>query len=195
MPSRRVARTVLALSVPLVLTLTACTGGDADIDSGDGQGFVSGDGSAQVIDAADRVTAPELAGQTLDGDTLDVADFGDDVVVLNLWASWCPPCRAEAPALQEVYTDFRSQGVQFVGLNSKDQEAAAVAFEKNFGITYPSLVDDTGELQLAFYDSVPASSIPWTLVIDRDGLIAARILGPSTYSELSDLVDEVASER
>lgn len=193
--SRSPGRLALAIVAPLVLTLSACTGGDADIDSGGGQGFVAGDGSAQVIDAADRVAAPELAGQTLTGAELSLADYADDVVVLNLWASWCGPCRAEAPALQEVYSQFRQKGVAFVGLNSKDQDAAAAAFERNYGITYPSLVDDTGELQLAFYDSVPPSSIPWTLVIDRDGLIAARILGPSTYTELSELVDQVASER
>ncbi|MCZ3385694.1 MAG: TlpA family protein disulfide reductase [Actinomycetia bacterium] len=192
---RRLPRLAFALIPLVLLTVAACTFGDSDIDSGGGQGFVAGDGSAQVIDAADRVAAPEIAGQTLTGAELALSDFAGEVVVLNLWASWCGPCRAEAPALQEVYTDSRSQGVMFVGINSKDQEAAAAAFESNFGITYPSLVDATGELQLAFYDSVPASSIPWTLVIDRDGLIAARVLGPSTYSALSDLVNEVAAER
>lgn len=190
----RRATVAVALAAPLLLALVGCAGSEANVESGDGQGFVAGDGSAQVIDKADRVAAPELEGPTLDGATLALADFAGDVVVLNLWASWCGPCRAEAPALQEVYTDSRKQGVEFLGLNSRDQEAAAVAFEKNFGITYPSLVDETGELQLAFHDSVPASSIPWTLVIDRDGLIAARILGPTTYSKLSDLVDEVAAE-
>lgn len=192
---RRLPRLAIALIPLALLTVAACTVGDSDINSGGGQGFVAGDGSAQVIDAADRVAAPEIAGQTLAGAELALSDFAGEVVVLNLWASWCGPCRAEAPALQEVYTDSRSQGVMFVGINSKDQEAAAAAFESNFGITYPSLVDATGELQLAFYDSVPASSIPWTLVIDRDGLIAARVLGPSTYSALSDLVNEVAAER
>jgi thiol-disulfide isomerase/thioredoxin len=192
-PSRR-ATVVVALAAPLLLALVGGTGSEANVESGDGQGFVAGDGSAQVIAKADRVAAPELEGPTLDGANLALDDFAGDVVVLNLWASWCGPCRAEAPALQEVYSDSRKQGVEFLGLNSRDQEAAAVAFEKNFGITYPSLVDETGELQLAFHDSVPASSIPWTLVIDRDGLIAARILGPTTYSQLSDLVDEVAAE-
>jgi len=191
----RGATVAAALAAPLLLMLVGCTGSEADVESGGGQGFVAGDGSAQVIDKADRVAAPELEGPTLDGANLSLADFAGDVVVLNLWASWCGPCRAEAPALQQVSVDQAKQGVQFVGINSRDQQAAAVAFEKNFGITYPSLVDETGELQLAFHDSVPASSIPWTLVIDRDGLIAARVLGPTTYSQLTDLVDEVASER
>jgi len=97
--------------------------------------------------------------------------------------------------LQQVFTDTQKEGVQFVGINTRDQEAAAIAFEKNFGITYPSLVDKNGQLQLAFRESLPANSIPSTLVIDRDGRVAARVLGATTYSQLTDLVDQVASER
>lgn len=181
------------VAVPLLLVLGGCTS-DADVRSGNGQGFVSGDGSALVIDKDERTTVPEIEGETLDGGRLALADLAGDVVVLNLWASWCGPCRAEAPTLQEVYEESRGDGVAFIGLNSKDQEAAARAFEQNFGITYPSLIDESGELQLAFRDSVPASSIPWTLVIDREGRIAARVLGATSYSELTDLVDQVASE-
>lgn len=188
-------RVALTIGAPLLLVLAGCSGDAGTIGSGDGQGFIAGDGSAQVVEKADRVAAPDLVGTTLDGNELALADSAGDVVVLNLWASWCGPCRAEAPALQEVYAESRSQGVEFLGINSKDNAAAAAAFEKNYGLTYPSLVDDGGELQLAFHDSVPATSIPWTLVIDRDGLIAARVLGPTTYTQLSDLVAEVASER
>lgn len=177
----------------LLLVLGGCTS-DSDVESGGGQGFVSGDGSALVIAKEERTAAPALEGETLDGGRLALADLAGDIVVLNLWASWCGPCRAEAPTLQEVYDESRGEGVAFVGINSKDQEAAAKAFEANFGITYPSLVDESGELQLAFRDSVPAASIPWTLVIDRDGLIAARVLGATTYSQLTGLVDQVASE-
>jgi len=176
----------------LLLALGGCSA--STVESGGGQGFVSGDGSALVIGKEDRTAAPDLEGETLDGGRLALADLTGDVVVLNLWASWCGPCRAEAPTLQEVYDEWRGEGVAFVGLNSKDQEAAARAFEENFGITYPSLVDESGELQLAFRDSVPASSIPWTLVIDREGRIAARVLGATTYSQLTGLVDQVASE-
>lgn len=181
------------LAATLSLTLAACTN-DLSLNSGDGQGFVAADGSAQIIDATDRVAAPELAGQTLTGDQLSTADFAGDVVVLNLWASWCGPCRAEAPALQQVYDDWYKRGVSFVGINSRDQQAAAGAFVDNYGITYPSLVDDAGELELLVAQAVPLAGIPWTVIVDRDGNVAARILGPSTYSELSDLVDQIASE-
>ncbi|MGB2839913.1 MAG: TlpA disulfide reductase family protein [Actinomycetes bacterium] len=185
----------MALVAPLLLTLAGCTGGAADVESGGGQGFVSGDGSAQVIDPSDRVAVGDVSGTTLEGDPLSLDDFAGDVVVMNVWGSWCAPCRAEAPALQQVSVDTENDGVQFVGINTRDQEAAAIAFEKNFGITYPSLVDRSGELQLAFRESLPANSIPSTLVIDRDGRVAARVLGATTYSQLTDLVDQVASER
>jgi peroxiredoxin len=84
--------------------------------------------------------------------------------------------------------------VQFVGLNTRDQQAAALAFEDGFGISYPSLVDQSGELQLAFRDTLPPNAIPSTIVIDREGRVAARVLGPTTYTQLSDLVDHVVAE-
>ena len=142
----------------------------------------------------DRVELGEVSGTTLEGEPLSIEESAGDVIVLNLWASWCGPCRAEAPALQQASADTRNDGVQFVGINTRDQEAAAIAFEKNFGITYPSLVDDSGELELLVAEAVPLSGIPWTIIVDRDGRVAARILGPTTYSELTDLVDQVASE-
>ncbi len=182
------------VAVPLLLVLAGCTG-DSDVESGGGQGFVSGDGSALVIDKADRAVAPELSGETLAGDALSTSDLSGDVIVLNLWASWCGPCRGEAPALQQVSSDAAKDGVSFVGINTRDQDAAALAFEKNYDITYPSFVDDSGQLELLMAEAVPLTGIPWTVIIDRDGLIAARVLGASTYSELSNLVDEVASER
>jgi thiol-disulfide isomerase/thioredoxin len=183
-----------AVMAALLLTVTGCTGGADDVGSGGGLGFVSGDGSAQVISPDDRVELGEVSGTTLEGEPLALDDFAGDVIVMNVWGSWCAPCRAEAPALQQVFADTQKQGVQFVGINTRDQEAAAIAFEKNFGITYPSLVDKNGQLQLAFRESLPANSIPSTLVIDRDGRVAARVLGATTYSQLTDLVDQVASE-
>jgi thiol-disulfide isomerase/thioredoxin len=182
------------IALGLVLLLAGCTDASSDVESGGGQGFVSGDGSAQVIAPEDRTAAPAVAGTTLDGEPLALSDFAGDVVVVNVWGSWCAPCRAEAEALQQVYLDHRQDGVQFVGLNTRDQQAAALAFEERFGITYPSLVDENGELQLAFRDSLPPNAIPSTLVIDRDGDIAARVVGPTTYSQLSDLVGDVAAE-
>lgn len=190
---RRFAWLAAVAGSAAVLALAGCSA-DSQVQSGDGQGFVSGSGTARVLAPADRQPAPEVVGTTLSGDELSLADLSGDVVVLNVWGSWCAPCRAEAPALQEVYVDNRKDGVSFLGINTRDQEAAALAFEENFEITYPSLVDENGELLLAFRDSLPANAIPSTLVIDRDGRIAARVLGPTTYSQLTELVEQVASE-
>jgi thiol-disulfide isomerase/thioredoxin len=190
---RRLALAGGAALCAMTLVLGGCTS-DSGIESGDGQGFVSGDGTARVLEPAERQPAPDVVGTTLTGDEVSLDDFAGEVVVLNVWGSWCAPCRAEAPALQEVYSENRKDGVSFLGINTRDQDAAALAFEENFDITYPSLVDENGELLLAFRDSLPASAIPSTLVVDREGRIAARVLGPTSYSQLTELVEQVASE-
>ena len=186
---------LVALACAALLIVAGCSGGDQTQGiGGDGQRFVDGDGSVAVIPPGDRVPAAVISGSTLDGKSLSTADFAGDVVVLNVWASWCAPCRQEAEGLQGVYDATSTDGVQFVGINTRDQTAAAQAFERSAGISYPSLVDDGGQLLLAFSDTLPPSSIPSTLVIDRQGQLAARLLGPTTFTELKRVVTEVASE-
>ena len=181
MRPRRVA-TVLALC----LALAGC-GGAADADPG--TGFIAGDGSIVLLAPGDRPPAPDLEGPTLDGDTFRLADYRGDVVVLNVWASWCAPCRAEAPVLEAVWTDLRDDGVQFVGLDTRDTVPAAQAFVDNYGITYPNVVDADGQLQLLFGDSLPPQAIPSTLVIDSEGRVAGRILGRVSESTLRGLIE------
>ena len=186
----------VVVTVGALTALPACTGSDgAGERTQEGQGFITGDGTATTFDAEDRQDAPDITGSTRDGEEIALADLAGDVVVINVWASWCGPCRAEAPALEEVYRENRKRGVEFVGINTTDQEAAAAAFEENYGVTYPSWWDQSGELQLEFRDVAPSVYLPTTLVIDRVGRVAARVLGPTTYSQLSNLVDQVASEK
>ncbi len=188
----RFARSTVAL-LCAVLTIASCTN-DNHTSSGGDQGFVSGDGSTVVVDATDRTQAPAVSGKTLQGEDLALSDFAGDVVVLNVWGSWCAPCRAEAQTLQKLSVKYAKDGVQFVGINTRDDNANAQAFERNFGISYPSLSDTDGRLQLEFHDSLPPSAIPSTLVIDRQGRVAARVLGPVTYSQMTGLIDDVAGE-
>ena len=190
---KRVAK-VAVTGVLTGLALAGCTGGSG-LSSGNGQGFVSSDGSAQVIDEADREAAPDLSGTTLEGDELSLSDYDGKVVVLNLWGSWCAPCRSEAPVLQEVYEAQRADGVQLVGLNTRDNADAARAFQRTYGITYPSLEDYEGALGLQMSEVVPLNGIPWTVIVDREGRVAARVLGGVKYSTLSDLVEQVTSEQ
>ena len=143
---------------------------------------------------ADRPKLPGLRGRTLDGGRLDVSDWRGRVVVINSWGSWCGPCREEAPDLRRAFENTRADGVRFVGIDTRDNDAAARAFVREFGIGYPSLVDDDGRLMLAFGRTVPASAVPTTIVVDARGRIAARVIGAVTYATLTGLIDDTQSE-
>lgn len=136
----------------------------------------------------------ELRGTTLTDSVLDLADLRGSVVVINVWGSWCGPCRVESPILAKVSTRYDARGVDFVGVNVKDNRAAAVAFEHRYGITYPSIEDRDGRAVLALSRYVPASAVPVTLVLDRDGRVAARVLGAVREATLRALLDAVLAE-
>jgi peroxiredoxin len=176
---------------------TGCTGGTAAGSGGNGseQRFVAGDGSLVVVPATERRRAPKISGQLLDGTAYDVtASTRNAVLVLNFWASWCAPCRAEAPALERVWRQTRSLGVQVVGVTIKDDRSTAQVFERSKGLTYPSLYDQPGELAARFRGTLPPAAIPSTLVIDRRGRVAARGLGGLTADELLPVVRRLAAE-
>jgi thiol-disulfide isomerase/thioredoxin len=173
----------------LVLGLSACSSAPET-----GAGFVSGDGSVTILDPAQRQLAPAAVGVDLNGDPLKLSDFAGEVVVLNVWASWCAPCRAEASALEEVAVQFEGKGVQFIGLNTRDSQAAAQAFVRNYDVTYPSLVDTDGRIQLLFNDSLPPQAIPSTIVIDQQGKVAARALGTVTSATLRAMIEPLLDE-
>lgn len=136
-----------------------------------------------------------LSAKTIDGGRLDLADLRGKVIVLNVWGSWCAPCRAEAPALKKASEETRDLGVRFVGIDTRDNDGAAKAFERSYGITYPSFRDPDGKLLLGFNGRIPLSAVPSTVFIDRAGRIAARIIGPTTYTTLSELVKDLAAEQ
>ncbi len=196
MNAGRLRRSTTALFFAVLLALTAaCASGEVQRkDSGDQAGYVSGTGVVTTIAPDERADAPEFEGPTLDGDTFNLDDAAGDVVVLNVWGSWCPPCRKEAPAMQAVATGLADQGVQFVGVNTRDTESGANAFVEEFGLSFPSVVDTDGVRLLAFRDTLPPAAIPSTLVVDRQGRVAARVIGPITETSLRDLVAEVAAE-
>lgn len=179
---------MLGAAVAAALVLSACSSAPG-ASSAKSEGFVAGDGSLVVLPQPQRQSAPDLEGTTLDGDTFRLSDHRGEVVVVNVWASWCAPCRAEAPDLVAVSKDFADKGVQFVGLDTRDSDVPARAFVNRFGITYPSVIDRDGRLQLLFAGSLPPQAIPSTLVIDRDGKVAARALGIVSESSLRGMIE------
>ncbi|MEV4438043.1 TlpA disulfide reductase family protein [Streptomyces sp. NPDC049577] len=198
-PRSRRRTTLLAAGAALAaLTLGACGSGGTK-GSGGGTQFVQGSGGVSVVeDRGARQEAPELSGKTLDGKDLDVAkDFKGKVVVLNVWGSWCSPCRAEAKNLVAVANDYKDKGVQFVGLDTRDPDPApAVAFEKEFQVPYPSLYDSSGKLLLRFpKGSLNPQAIPSTIFIDRNGRIAARALQALGEDGLRAALDPLVAEK
>ncbi|WP_328969081.1 TlpA family protein disulfide reductase [Streptomyces sp. NBC_00239] len=187
-----------AVTAAGALTLTACgdTDGGGSTSNGSGINFVRGSGGVYNVAKADRKPAPKLDGATVDGGTLDVADLKGKVVVLNVWGSWCAPCRAEAPHFATVSKDLKSKGVEFVGINIRNTTQAAQAFDEEFGIPYRSLHDPDSKLLLRFpKGTLSLQTIPSTLVLDRDGKIAARALIGLGEDQLRKMIEPIAAEK
>ena len=175
-------------------TVAGCSRGDVG-SSGD-QGFVSGKGVITVLKTADRKRPGPVEGTTLDGRHVSLSDFRGKVVVVNVWGSWCPPCRAEAPMLADAARELRNKGVAFLGINSRNPEKAGPkAFVRHYKIPYDSIYDPDGRTLLAFHDTLPPNSIPSTVILDRQGRVAASVIGQVTRTTLDDLVQDVSTSR
>lgn len=146
-----------------------------------------------TVSSQDRSEIPAISGTTLDGEALDVADLRGRIVVVNSWASWCVPCREETPAFVELSRGVDPDDVAVVGLNVTDDAAAARAFAEEFAIPYPSIVDAEGDI-LARIPGVPPSSLPSTVILDRDGRIAAWVIGATDAMELATLIAAIMDE-
>ena len=157
-----------------------------------GQGNQNGPVSEYPVEQ--RGEPVEMAGTTLTDDPLSLADLRGQVVVINVWGSWCVPCREEAPTLARVAEEYSGRGVQFVGVNIKDNRAAALAFEERYGIPYPSIEDGDGRALLALSRHVPAQAVPVTLVLDRRGRVAARVVGVTSEATLRALIETALAE-
>lgn len=118
--------------------------------------------------------APDFTLQLFDGGEVTLSELRGKVVVINFWASWCPPCREEAPILEAAWEFYRDQGVVFIGVDWLDTEAEARAYIQEFNLTYPHGPDLGSRIGRAYR----ITGVPETFFISRDGLIAAHIPAP-----------------
>jgi thiol-disulfide isomerase/thioredoxin len=135
----------------------------------------------------DRSPAPVIAGKTLAGASWSLTQDRGDVVFVNVWASWCGPCRSELPMLAAAAKRLRSQGVRFLGLDERDHASHARTFLASTGVTYPNLIDTNGSL-LRELRLLPQAGIPSTLVVDAQGRMAARVIGAISARELAAIL-------
>ncbi len=176
-----------------VLALGALAGCSNDVGTSGDQGYVAGKGIiTPTLPVADRKQPGQVSGTTLEGRSVSLADYRGKVVVVNVWGSWCPPCRAEAPMLAAAARDLADRGVVFLGINSRNPEQAGPkAFERRYKIPYDSIYDPGGRTLLAFHGTLTPNSIPSTVIIDRQGRVAASVTGEVTRTTLYDLVQDV----
>lgn len=144
-----------------------------------------------VIPSAEREAAIVIAGETLAGSPLSTQDLAGDIVVVNAWASWCPPCIDELPLLESAAKAYADRGVAFIGVNSLDDPIAAAGLLASS--VYPSIDDRDGRV-LATIPDVPPRSLPSTVILDRQGRVAVRIIGPVKPGQIEQVLDQLLAE-
>lgn len=187
-------------AIVIAVAVTALAGCSDDPDSVAGQAkdgsqknYISGDGSIQQAAPGQRGAPVELTGTTLQGSAWSIGSTRGKPLVVNLWASWCPPCQKEASAIKEVSEKPEFAGtVAFLGINQRESAETAAAQVAAWGHSFPSLQDDGGAALLALQGK--AAAMPSTLVLDREGRIAAWVGGPVTAATLTGLIEDVLAE-
>lgn len=177
----------------LLVVLTGCV---ADRPGpGAAADYTSTDGTVTQFALGNRAEPINFEGSTETGETLESKDFRGQVLVVNFWYAACPPCRTEAPWLRDLSDAHAQNEVKFLGVNVRDTAATSTTFTEEYGITYPSLVDSDQSVMLAFSGVSPLSAVPSTLVFDREGRLAGRIVGIIDKDTLDDMIVEVRDEQ
>ncbi|WP_460004125.1 TlpA family protein disulfide reductase [Microbacterium xylanilyticum] len=191
---------ILTVGLSALLVLTGCTtsrpSGLEPLQRSGTTGYASGDDTIVEVPAAKRDAPVTFAGPLERGGNADSTTWLGSVVVVNFWYAACGPCRAEAPDLQALNERFSPEGVVFVGVNVRDSSGTAMSFEKEFGVTYASILDvNSGAVQYAFSGKAAPNAVPTTLVLDRTGRMASRILGQlPSRGTLAALIQSALSE-
>jgi thiol-disulfide isomerase/thioredoxin len=177
--SRRAAAAAVT-GLAAAATLAGCSSGAGGSSS---QGYVNVSAGIAQIGTTHRTTAPQLSGTTVAGKTYTTSYTGH-VTVINVWGSWCTACREEAASFAETSKKYAADGVQFIGIDTLDNDAGALSYESQFGITYPSLADPDQTLVLSLKSIIPSEGVPSTIIIDKTGKVAVRAIGGITEPEL-----------
>jgi thiol-disulfide isomerase/thioredoxin len=202
MPRRTtLAVVVVAVAAAVVALVALAGGGGRGLAPEAATGQVEPVGSSvAVLPEAERPALPAFSGRTLDGRTLDLASLRGRPLVLNFWASWCGPCRAEQKGLELASRTLAGRGVRVVGVNIRDDRGAATSYLEEFGVGYPSIFDRPAVLS-ARLGALGPQAPPYTLVVDAEGRVAARVFGALPGGEpkrqaalLTGLVERVAGQ-
>jgi peroxiredoxin len=184
----------LAAALAAVLLAAGCTGKDAVDQSGGNYRFVSGTSKGKVIPVADRKKAGAFTGNLLDGGTLALAQDAGKVVVINFWATWCGPCTVETPQFDALYRETKANGVDFIGIDTKEASRDAPrAFVKDNKITYPIVYDEQAKAAVAL-GKIPALSLPFTVLVDKQQRIAAVYTSVLTAKDLQPVLAQLVAE-
>lgn len=193
---RTVLRSALGATGAAALGLTLAACGDKDslskqANKGSDKGYIAGNGVVTQLPPSKRGKTITARGTLIDGTKFDLADWHGNIVVLNLWYAACPPCRKEAKGIEAAYRAYRPKGVKFLGVNVRDGKAAARAYMRTFGVTYPVMLDTAGRVVSALHGVLPPEATPSTLLLDPKGRIAGRVVGEVDATTLKGMIGDL----
>jgi peroxiredoxin len=192
-PPRRLGVCCVAL-LAAVTALTGCAGRNAVDQSAGSYRFVSATASGRLIAVADRKKAGDFTGGLLSGGSITLAQDAGHIVVINFWATWCGPCTTETPQFDTVYRAYKSRGVDFIGIDTKEtSRSSAQAFVADNMISYPIVFDEPGSTAIAL-GKIPALALPFTVLVDKQQRVAAVYLRTLTPNDLEPVLNQLVAE-
>ncbi|MET3682240.1 peroxiredoxin [Alkalibacillus flavidus] len=188
---RIIGLTIIGVLVGVLVYNTWLSDSSAENDVSDDAVFVQPEGvdiDTDSIEVGDQ--APNFQLETLDGKQVELADYRGQKVFINFWATWCPPCRAEMPHMQDITEEY-GDDVVILGVNATSQESDVSKvsdFVNEYGLEFPILMDETGEVNVRYQ----ALSLPTTYFVNTEGVVQIpRHVGPLSYDDMVDKINEL----